>query len=56
MSGQQDVGKVDHQEGQTDGVADSGLRNVHEIFETEILLGIAEIELNLEAQGIVIGQ
>ena len=55
MGGEQNGGQVDHEEGQVDGVGDRHIRDIHKVFETPILLGITEIELNLEAQTVVIG-
>ena len=55
MRSKQNSGQVDHQESETDSIGDSQWGNVHEIFETEVLLGIAEVELNLETQGVVVG-
>ena len=48
--------EVDHEESEIDGVGDSLLRDIHEILQSPILFGIAEVELNLEAQAVIIDQ
>lgn len=34
------------------GIGDSGFLDIHEVFQAPVLLGIAEIELDLEAQAV----
>jgi len=52
----QDMREVYHEKSEVGGIADLLLFNIHEIIETPILLRIAEIELDLKAQAIVLDQ
>ena len=45
---------VDHEQGQVSGVGHSGWGGVHEVVETPILLGVPEVELDLEPQAIIV--
>ena len=42
----------DHEECLVDGIRNSDLLDIHEVFQSPVLLGIAEVELDLEAQTI----
>ncbi len=44
------MGQVHHQEGKTDRISEQGLVDIHKILKAPERLGIAEIELNLEAK------
>ena len=46
------MAEVDHKKRQVDRIGDCDLRDVHEIFQAPILLGITKIELDLEAQAV----
>ncbi len=46
--------QIDHQQGEVGGVGDGDGRDVHKVFQTPMLLAVAEIELNLETQAVVI--
>src|SRR5207247_3100630 len=52
----QEVSDVDHEQGQISGIGHGSLGGVHEVFQTPELLGIAEVELDLEAKLIVVHQ
>src|SRR5689334_5037505 len=53
--GSEQVGrKVDHKEGEADSIGHRSLFDGHEILQTEVLLGVSEGELDLEAQAIVL--
>jgi len=41
--------KIDRAEGETDGIGDGGLGDIHETLQTKGLLGIGEVELDLKA-------
>ena len=47
--------QIHHKNGDVGGIGDGLLTHIHEIFEAPVLLGIAEVELDLEAQAVVIG-
>ncbi len=47
-------GQVNHEQREIGGVGDGGWRDVHEVFQTPELLGISEIELDLEPEPIVV--
>ena len=51
---QQDGTEVHHEERQIGGIGDSLFFDIHKIIQTPILLGVAEIELDLKTQGVVI--
>ena len=50
----QNLGDVDHAERQIGGIGDGRLFDIHEILEAPVLLGVPEVELDLEAQGVVV--
>jgi len=54
--GKQTMRRVDHEEGKIDGVGDRSLFDNHEVFHTSKLLGVAEVELDLEAQATGVNQ
>ena len=52
----QDLRNVDHKHRQVSGIVNRGLVDIHKIFQSPELFGIAEIELNLEAEAIIVNQ
>ena len=50
----QNRGQVHHEKGEIGRVGDCLWRDIHEIFQSPVLLGIAKVELNLEPKRIVI--
>ncbi len=46
---EQHGGEIDHQEGEVGGVGDGLLGHVHEVLQSPVLFGIAEVEFNLKA-------
>ena len=53
---QQPFGQVDHEQRQIGGIRHGSWMGVHEVLQPPVLFSIAEIELNLEAQPIIIDQ
>ena len=45
---------VDHEQGEVGRIVHGSLLDIHKVLEAPILLGIAEIELDLEAQAVII--
>jgi hypothetical protein len=52
----QDLGQVDHQHRQVGTVVDRRWLDHHEVFQAPVLFGVSEVELDLEAQAIVIDE
>jgi hypothetical protein len=40
------MGHINHEQGQVGGIGHSSFFDVHEIFQTPVLFGVAEVELN----------
>ncbi len=51
---QEDVTEVDHEERQIGGIGHGDFFDVHKIIQAPILLGVAEVELDLETERIEI--
>ena len=51
---QKDGTEIYHEERQISGVGNSLFFDIHKIIQAPILLGVTEIEFDLEAQGVVI--
>jgi len=45
---------VDHEQRQVEGIGERYFLDIHKIFQAPKLLGVAEIELDLETQAVVI--
>jgi len=48
------LGQVDQAERQVGGMGDGRLFDIHEVLKAPVLLGVAKVELDLEAQGVVV--
>src|SRR5712692_148305 len=48
------MGHVDQEQGEVSRIVHGGLLDIHKILKAPILLGVSEIELNLEAQAVII--
>lgn len=53
---QEELADIDHEEGQVSGIGDRRWLNVHEILQAPVLFSVAEIELQLEAQAVVVNE
>ena len=52
----QDLGNVNHKHRQVSRIVNRGLVDIHKVFQSPKLFGIAEIEFNLETEAIIVNQ
>ena len=50
------VRHIDHEQRQVGRIGDASGGDVHEVFQTPVLFGVTEVELDLEAQAVVVPQ
>src|SRR5690606_39735135 len=53
---QKQLADIDHKEREVGGIGDRCLLNIHKILQAPVLFGVAEIELQLEAQAVVVNE
>jgi len=52
----QDLGDIDHKHRQISGIVNRGLVDIHKIFQTPKLFGVAEVEFDLETKAVVVDE
>ena len=50
----QDVRNIDHKHGKISGIVNGSLVDVHKIFQTPKLFGVAEVEFDLETKAVIV--
>lgn len=49
---QQSLADINHEKGEISGIGNGGFFDIHEVFQPPVLFGIAEMKLDLKAEGV----